>query len=401
MSFVLSRERSEDKRQVSESNPSVETPVAEPPASKPLQPKIREARFEDYSQIASVVQRNGLGFKAEEQWRHLWADNPVYQSLQDCPIGWVAVNPDDDRIVGYLGNIVTGFSIEGERVVCISSYALALDPPYRRVAGFIGRRCRNQKNAEMHIITSANSKSFAMAQGPMTGSHVPAGDWQNSVYWITDYRGFAASALAMKNLPRIASYPAALAMGIRESLRGNPFRAEGRQSQLIECTTFDERFDDFWNDLKRAYPHRLLADRSREVLLWHFKYPLLQDRVWILTTRHKSAISTYAVFCRIDNVRIGLKRMRLVDFQTLDGDPQMLAPMLAWAYHRCKREGIHMLEASGFRPEKEAVISRFHPHRRQLPNWFYFYWTRNKELAARLTNPDAWDPCHYDGDSSL
>lgn len=384
---------------MSEANQTLAT-ATEAAAPTVVQPKIREARVEDYKQIASVVQRNGLGFKSEEQWRHLWLENPVYQRLQDCPIGWVAVMPDE-RIVGYLGNVVTGFSIQGEPVTCISSYALAVDPPYRRLAGFIGRRCRNQANAEMHIITSANSKSFAMAQGPMTGSKVPAGDWQHSVYWITNCHGFAASALAMKNLPQIAAYPAGWAMRVRETLRGNRFRAASRASQLEECTTFDERFDAFWEELKKTYPGRLLANRSREVLLWHFKYPLLQERVWIVTTGRKPTISSYAVFCRIDNPRIGLKRMRLVDFQTLDGDVKMLGPMLAWAHDRCKREGIHMLEASGFRPEKEAVIESFNPHRRELPNWFYFYWTRNKELAAKLTNPDAWDPCHYDGDSSL
>jgi len=385
---------------VSELNPSVITPAEETPGPATDQPKIREARIDDYAQIAAVVERNGLGFKSEEQWRHLWLDNPIYQRLQDCPIGWVACTPDN-RVVGYLGNVVTGFSIEGDPVTCISSYALAVDPPYRRLAGFIGRRCRNQKNAELHIITSANSKSFAMAEGPMTGSRVPVGDWQNSVYWITNYVGFAASALAMKGLPRVAAYPAALVMAAKEKLAGDEFRAARELTPLTSWTTFDERFDVFWQELQKAFPHRLLANRSREVLLWHFKYALFQGRVWILTAGRGSAITSYSIFYRFDNPRIGLRRMRLVDFQTLDGDMQVLAPMLAWAHERCKREGIHMLEASGFRPEKEAVIESLHPHRRALPNWFYFFWTRNKTLAARLKNPDAWDPCQYDGDSSL
>jgi hypothetical protein len=75
--------------------------------------------------------------------------------------------------------------------------------------------------------------------------------------------------------------------------------------------------------------------------------------------------------------------------------------MLSWAHQRCQQEGIHMLEAYGFRPEKERVIQSLAPHRRQLPSWFYYYKTRDQALVAALVDPGIWDPCHYDGDSSL
>ncbi len=36
------------------------------------------------------------------------------------------------------------------------------------------------------------------------------------------------------------------------------------------CSSFDERFDTFWEDLKRSRSHVLLGARTREILDWHF-----------------------------------------------------------------------------------------------------------------------------------
>jgi len=75
--------------------------------------------------------------------------------------------------------------------------------------------------------------------------------------------------------------------------------------------------------------------------------------------------------------------------------------MLAWALRRCQEEGMHMLEAYGFRPDKQSVIDGLAPYRRRLPSWFYFYKTWDKKLGEELKDPQVWDPSHYDGDSSL
>jgi len=136
-------------------------------------------------------------------------------------------------------------------------------------------------------------------------------------------------------------------------------------------------------------------------LQWHFKYALEHKRVWILTFCDQSRILAYAVFYRHDNREINLKRVRLIDFQVLNGDTQLLRPMLAWGLRKCREEGIHMMEAYGFRPDKQGVIDSLAPHRRRLPSWFYFYKTWDKAFGEQLKDPEVWDPSHFDGDSSL
>ncbi len=384
---------------MSEVNDISAAAVAEPPAVEPRSVKIRNARIDDYAQIAAVQVRNGLGAKNEQQWRHLWVDNPICIKRPDIAIGWVA-ETSAGEIVGYMGNIPSGFTFRGNEMVSGATFAMVIDPAHSAYAGFLGKRFICQKNIDIQLVTSANPNSARLV-APLYGRRVPAGDWEHSVYWITNYQGFTAGAFAMKKWPHLAAYPAALAMVARDKISRSGFRKSPMHVPLTLCSEFDLRFDAFWEELKLAYPHRLLGYRTSEVLQWHFKFALEQGRVWILTTGKGSRITAYAIFYRHDNPRIGLKRVRLIDFQTTDGNVDVLGPMLEWAYDRCRKEDIHMLEAYGFRPDKEAVIESMGPHRRQLPSWFYYYNSRNKDIVAMLQDPEVWDPCHFDGDSSL
>jgi len=376
--------------------PADSEPVA---AASSSASKLREARFEDYTQIADVQRRNGLAPKPQEQWNHIWKENPAQQKANNYPIGWVAETPDG-RIVGYMGRVPSFFYLQGREVLVVSAHALAIDPPHRQHAGFIVKRLISPSAGDMAITTSANPNS-ARLMDPLHCAKAPSGNWSQSVYWVTNYTGFMASAFGRKGWPKFLAYPASAVLSLKDRITDAGLARHQQASSLELCTAFDERFDVFWEELKRVYSHRFLHDRSRRTLQWHFKFALLENNVWILTTGTRSRISAYAIFYRQDNPDIGLKRVRLIDFQTLDDNYEALAPMLSWAHQRCQQEGIHMLEAYGFRPEKERVIQSLAPHRRQLPSWFYYYKTRDQGLIAALINPDIWDPCHYDGDSSL
>jgi hypothetical protein len=93
--------------------------------------------------------------------------------------------------------------------------------------------------------------------------------------------------------------------------------------------------------------------------------------------------------------------MRLVDFQSLDANPQILDAIIAVALKRAKAEGIQMLEVLGFSGAVRSRLEKLAPFRRQLPSQLYFYKAVSKELKTQLANPRAWQPSSYDGDSSL
>ena len=370
---------------------------ARPAASSAI--TIRTVVLADYPQIAAVQARGGIEPKSQEEWEHLWVNNPVYKKCSAWTIGWVAENTAGE-IVGYVGNIPLSFSLQGREILCGCGYAIAMDEAYRGSAGFLARRFLHQKNLDLLITTSANPNSNHLNKG-FRQPRVPAGDWGQATFWVTNYRGFVGSVLSKRGWPTLLAYPAAAALAMKDRLVRRHAWTRRNCDHIEMCSTFDERFDAFWDELKRSYPERLLADRSREALQWHFKYALAQEQVWIATLRDHSRLLAYAVFRRRDASKHTLKRMQLVDFQTLDGDMHVLADMLAWGFTRCRSEGIHTLEEFGFRADKQAVVDSLRPYHRHLPSWWYSYKPLNPTLGQILLDPAVWDPSHYDGDAAL
>src|SRR5439155_24607301 len=119
--------------------------------------------------------------------------------------------------------------------------------------------------------------------------------------------------------------------------------------------------------------HLLLPVRTGAVLEWYFASPLLKNQLCILPVHNSSGLAAYSIFYRQDNRRFGLKRMRLIDFQALDGNTSLLLPMILTALKRCRQENIHMLEFIGFSPQQADDIECLAPLWRKLPCWLYDY----------------------------
>ena len=171
--------------------------------------------------------------------------------------------------------------------------------------------------------------------------------------------------------------------------------------EVERCFRFDERFDDCWEELRCARSNVLMGVRTQETLNWHFKYALLNQHVWILTATYQSRLIGYSVFYREDTPQFGLTRVRLADFQTLQGSYSLLYSMIGWALQECRKQGIHMLETVGLGPEKMELITKLGPRRRKFHSWLSFYKTGDRYLAESLKNSGVWDLSCFDGDSSL
>jgi hypothetical protein len=365
-------------------------------------PELREASFEDYPRIAALQVEYGFPKKSFEEWKHLWINNPAYtQSQERLPIGWV-LECGGKQIVGYLGNIPLFYEFEGRRLLASVAHAWVVDTCYRSYSLLLLDRYFSQKTVELFLnatVGPAASDSFAVFRS----LPAPVGAWDRSAFWITNRQGFLAGWLAKKAFPlaKPLSYGLSVGLFVKQACSKRTLNRPLTGVELQGCTEIDDRFDIFWDALRKGNPRVLLGVRSREMLEWHFKYALGNSKAWIVTASRGSVILAYGVFFRHDNQTLGLKRMRLVDFQTLDGNIAVLAPMLSWALERCRREGIDMLESIGFRADKRSVISKIAPYERKLPSWLYFYKTTDKSLAERLSDPNAWDPSQFDGDASL
>src|SRR6202453_5525572 len=116
------------------------------------------------------------------------------------------------------------------------------------------------------------------------------------------------------------SYPSSAGVFLYDQFTGSGLRNNTTAPSPRSLNIFDDRFDAFWEALRRNKHNVLLAVRSREVLQWHFKAALDQNAAWIYAIESNSGMGAYAVFLSDDYPELGLTRVRLADFQCLDQD---------------------------------------------------------------------------------
>jgi len=370
----------------------------------PKRPKLREVRFEDYSQVADLAQRFELHTEKYAAWMHLWTENPTLREIKDkFPMGWV-LEAADGSIAGYLGNIPLSYEFEGKKLLAAATRSWVVDSAYRAYSLLLLGTYYQQTNVDLFLATSVNSQS-AVASTAFRNVQVPVGAWDRSLFWITHPQGFSESFFRKKGwkLARPLSYPVAAAISVRDQFRGSRFRKAESEVRVLPCASFDDRFEAFWTALKKKKSKILLAVRSRETLEWHFKFPLRDNAAWIYTIEGDAGLAAYAVFLRRDRRQVGLRRVCLADFQCLEQEkaPAFFTAMLETAFERCRQESIHMLELIGFTPALEEIAGQASPHHRQLASWMYFYKAKDRVLGERLTSPEVWEPSLFDGDSSL
>jgi hypothetical protein len=360
---------------------------------------IRTATFDDYAAIFVLMQRYGLPTKPREEWRHVWECNPVLtRRAEPLPLGWVL--EDNGKVVGFLGNIPTFCSFVGRRLLATTANAWVVDEPYRSQSIALLKRYLGQKEIDLFLNTTAGVASGKVWEA-LGAKRMPLSSYENVLFWITAPREVVRALLIRKNIPaaEALSFPLGFALGIGLLLRSTKIR---KGQGVREIASFDSRFDVFWNELKQS-SSKLLNWRDAETLNWHFKYALAARRARILTLETRGRITAYAVLCRSDKTELALKRYHLADLQCLDNSETLRAcgALLEHSLELCRQEGVHVLEASGFAPEKRSVLESFAPLRRKMEAWPFYFKSRYSDIDTALSAAAVWDPSVYDGDGSL
>ena len=126
-------------------------------------PKLREARFEDHSQIATLASRFDLHVESFPAWVHLWTNNPACRTSQNkFSIGWVL--DSGEGIAGYLGNIPMAYELRGQRFVAATTRAWVVDTPYRSYSPLLLATYFQQRNIDLFLSTTVNPLSEAGIQ---------------------------------------------------------------------------------------------------------------------------------------------------------------------------------------------------------------------------------------------
>ncbi|HYG99456.1 MAG TPA: hypothetical protein VD837_10030, partial [Terriglobales bacterium] len=255
-------------------NTLLQQQVTHAPTRSSLRANLRltEVAYSDYASVAALTASFGLKSDTYADWQHLWRDNPARKQYPESPMGWVLRT--EDEVVGYLGSVPHMYEYGGRPLLSASGRAWVVTEQHRGSALLLVAKFLTQKNVDLFLNTSANSRSFRVLEA-FGMTRVPAGHWDERTVWITQPAKMLARRLRGKGVPasralgRLLAPPLVLRSGLR-----NLHRARFHGLEIERSGAFDHRFDDFWNEVRTRSP-RLLAVRTREVLEWQFKAPLL------------------------------------------------------------------------------------------------------------------------------
>jgi hypothetical protein len=357
-------------------------------------PSVRSATFEDYGKIATLAAKYDLRIEREEEWRHLWLNNPAYDSSQS--IGWILESSGD--LVGFIGNIPLHYWLQGSLIRTASPRCWVVDERYRTFALLLSDTLLSQPQVDLALSTTGNQMGSAAFRAA-GGIPVPQALQKRAAFWVTNYSRFAKVVLAWKRIPAspLLQPILAAALRIRANLVGRPPKLESAIERQFE---FGESFEPFWGKLLALRADVLLGSRDRKTLEWHFHHALRSGNAWILTATRDQRLLAYAVFLRRDIESISLHRMLLADFQELE--PGYLPQLLSSAISHARREKLDVVEIPASRFLDSPEVQRMAPHWRSMSedSLTYFY-KANGNLAAKLDQEIMWDMTFFDGDSSL
>ena len=104
---------------------------------------------------------------------------------------------------------------------------------------------------------------------------------------------------------------------------------------------------------------------------------------------------------RADNNDIGLKRMKIIDIQTLSNNEETSTALITNAIIYAQKQGVYVLELIGFGQDIRRQAAKMNPYVRKLSYSPFFYKLINKELKYAFSEKIEWDASLYEGDGSL
>ncbi|HEB69968.1 MAG TPA: hypothetical protein ENI88_10165 [Desulfobulbus sp.] len=366
--------------------------------------EVTEVCLNDYEGIMALFGRHGIPARKYVEWKFFWQENPVLKNTgYACPRGWVL--KDSGKVVGYLGNIPLEYFFRGKKIIAAAAHNWVVDKAYRQNSVLLINNYFRQENADFLINTTGGNPITQKIFLAYKAKKIPAHSYDISLFSILDYPAFLKSVAIKKEAVfcqklAILAAPLSLLMRWGVEIRNIARYHNDTGGKVQRCTDIGRQFDEFWHTLLQQ-ENRLLCVRDRKSLQWRYTYALHEGRIWIYTVQNNQQMIAYAIFLRDDKPEMNLKRIKLVDIQTLEKEPSaVIFKLLASAEKRCRREGIHMLEAVGFQPDKRQILAKWLPHKRKTPVW-PFYKTGDPALGSKLEDSTAWDPCLFDGDGSL
>lgn len=365
--------------------------------------KLRAAQFSDFTAVAELKLRGGLNADSLQNWDRLWRHNPALgQHLIERPIGWVL--EADGAIVGYLGNISLLYRFGGRTLTAVTAHGLVVDPAYRSMSVTLVSAFFRQKAVDLFVSTSAIEAVGKIALA-FKSSPLPQADYDTALFWVLKPYSFAHVLMRKLELSPSLAATARIIAGsaiVAHKLINRRRPKTSSTSLTVTQIAIKEIGNEFQTFLEQKQKEkiRLLAERTPEVLRWHFEIPGDRGSACVLGCRDEETLVGYAVV-RSDTKQDGLRSSIIADMLVKNDDPAVASALWSAAFDHAKRVGSDVLEVLGFPPEIRKVGEQWNPYRRQYPSCPFYYKATDPELHKTLSNGALWYASPFDGDATL
>ena len=355
--------------------------------------KLRETTLEDATAISELSRRNGMGEVAPETWRDRWTKYPFAAEFRDVPMGWV-LEGEGGSVVGSFANVHMLYEIGGKRLRGCIGCEWAVDEQSRGMSLQLLDRFLRQCNVDICIVSSASPVTSELLSR-LKLPRIPAPDYDRPLLWATHARLFAGGALRKRGIKaaEALAWPAGAALALAD-LMGRVARAKP-SSQVSRLTGFDERFDGFWERVRRG-PRRMRAIRTRSAMEWRFEAATKEKAMVILVSERDQGISGYALLVRRFSPDLRLSMYDVADLQALNDEPSTYRDLLLGALDAARSEGVAALKLLTSHAVKRAVAAELRPHSYHVPVWQLFFKARDPDLALKLSSADLWEVSLFD-----
>jgi hypothetical protein len=359
-------------------------------------PTLRAASFDDYESIRRLWEEVTWQMPSPTDWQALWINNPVCQRLgKNYSLGWVL--EQGNKVVGSLTSFPRPYTFQGADIVCANPLGWVVQADYRGYAPLLFYEYFDQPNIDLFIYATVSAQLHPVFEE--LARRVPVGNWGLASLWAVSHVGLAQKVLRTLRTPfaDVLAYPIGGVLWLKDCLSRPPVPKTPTPYTVDFQDGFDAKFDIFWNDLLKEQPEKLLAERTCAALTWYFAKPLRTNRVWILTACRSEQLRAYSIFGCFEHGR----RARLIDYQTLEPEIDLLPNFLGAALRRCATQRVWFLENWGRGVPKMRTADDCAPYRRKLSSWSFYYRAADPTLDAKLASAQYWEPSTFDGDDSL
>ena len=367
-------------------------------------PIIREAVLEDAKKVAALQYKFGIAPDTEGDWKRLWVDNPAKHS--DNPIGWVL--EEKDKVVGFLGNVSRSYVLGEVKLKAMAARGWVVEPAFRNATVLLLSKYLNQKNVDILLNSSSNDKAYHVFD-KMGSRTVPLDVYSKLLFWVTHRRNFIASIVGYLEFPMALGKLVVEFGGLLSLLpvtlmdyfmnKKMKFLTNRFELKIIHPNLIGSDFDLLWES-KRKEHRCLLADRSSELLKWHFSKE--EFKIHIICCYKQGDLIGYLAVAKLKNGKTDFLRHVIIDLIVLNNSKLVIEFLLAAAYKFSRSEKVVSLELLGFTEEVREVVKDMKAlGRKSFPTPFT-YKLVNKQLPVDLfAQKSTWYPSLFDGDSSL